>query len=390
MNPGTLPGTPQVNRLSTDAQPVELGCCADPIMSSWARCGNEGRVTAINAKRAVPAKRTTIYDLAKLAGASPTAVSSVLNGTWRKRRIGPVLAERIKQLADEHGYSINMQASGLSREKSNLIGMIVPKYDNRYFGSIVEKFEAMARERGLFPIITCTQRDADLEIHAAREMISHQINCLIATGATDPDRITALCTTAGVRSLNLDLPGTLAPSVISDNRGGARELTLRILHASQSRRAADEPLVFVGGRPKDHNTIERVRGFRDAHTKLGIKVGRERILTRGYAADKAYQALDAHVARGHQPPGALFVSSTIALEGVVRWIDANPAYAKSRPFIGCFDWDPIVPVLDPNILMLRQDVPRMLEILFDMIDGKIEADGVMEVPTVLMHDPPSP
>jgi hypothetical protein len=46
-------------------------------------------------------KRTTIYDLAKLADASPSAVSSVLNGTWEKRRISRKLAERVTRLADE-------------------------------------------------------------------------------------------------------------------------------------------------------------------------------------------------------------------------------------------------------------------------------------------------
>jgi LacI family fructose operon transcriptional repressor len=336
-------------------------------------------------KPRAPGKRLTIYDLAELAGASPSAVSSVLNGTWQKRRISPKLAEKVKHLADEHGYSINMQARGLSREKSNLIGMIVPKYDNRYFGSIVERFERMARDRGLFPIITCTQRDPELEIQAAREMISHQVNALIATGATDPDRITELCNLAGVRSLNLDLPGTLAPSVISDNRGGARDLTRWILEVSQGRRARDEPLVFVGGRPTDHNTIERIKGFRDAHARFGIKVGRGNILVEDYTPEFARRALDEYLAKGHRPPHALFVSSTIALEGVVQWIEANPAYSRARPYIGCFDWDPIVPMLEPKILMLRQDVPRMLEVLFDMIDGKIEATGIVQIPTVLVR-----
>lgn len=342
----------------------------------------------MSGKRIASGRRTTIYDLAELAGVSPSAVSSVLNGTWRKRRIGPALAEKIERLAEEQGYSLNMQASGLSREKSNLIGMIVPKYDNRYFGSIVERFEAMARERGLFPIVTCTQRDAELEIQAAREMISHQVAYLIATGATDPDRITRLCATAGVRSLNLDLPGKLAPSVISDNRAGAYELTRRILSASQGRRDAKDPLLFVGGRPTDHNTIERIRGFRDAHAELGIAVGDDNIFTKDYAPDEARDALDAYIATHHRSPVALFVSSTITLEGVVRWIDANPAYAGARPYVGCFDWDPMVPVLDKNILMVRQDVPRMLDALFGIIDGKVQAAGVVQIPTALVQEHP--
>lgn len=336
----------------------------------------------------VTGKRTTIYDLAKLAGVSPSAVSSVLNGTWRKRRIGPALAERIERLAQEQGYSLNMQASGLSRERSNLVGMIVPKYDNRYFGSIVERFEAMARARGLFPIITCTQRDAGLELQAAREMISHQVAYLVATGATDPDRITELCRMAGVRSLNLDLPGTLAPSVISDNRGGAAALTRRILSTSQGLRARDEPMLFVGGRPTEHNTIERIKGFRDAHAEHGLVVDDDHILNEDHAPDTVLKALDVYVAKHGRSPDALFVCSTIALEGVVRWIVSNPAYAAARPHVGCFDWDPIVPLLDRNILMVRQDVPRMLETLFAMIDGQRGDEGVIEIPTELVLTPP--
>src|SRR6056297_2475293 len=134
-------------------------------------------------------KRTTIYDLAQLAGASPSAVSSVLIGIWKKRRISQKLAERVMKLAEDQGYAVNAQASLLRRERSNIVGMIVPKYDNRYFGEIAEKFESRARENGYFPVVTCTQRDPELEIAAARELLSHQVGALIATGATDPDRV---------------------------------------------------------------------------------------------------------------------------------------------------------------------------------------------------------
>ena len=124
-------------------------------------------------------KRTTIYDLAKLVDASPSAVSSVLNGTWEKRRISKNLAERVMKLAEEQGYSVNVQASLLRRERSNIVGMIVPKYDNRYFGEIAEQFEAMARARGFFPVVTCTQRDPELEFEAAKELISYQAICAV-------------------------------------------------------------------------------------------------------------------------------------------------------------------------------------------------------------------
>lgn len=323
-------------------------------------------------------RRTTIYDLARLAGSSPSAVSAVLNGNWRKRRISVALAERITRIADEQGYSVNMQASALRRESSHLIGMIVPKYDNRYFGSIVEGFESMARARGLFPIITCTQRDPDLEMQAARAMISHQVDCLVATGATDPDRIAELCAASGVRTINLDLPGALAPSVISDNYGGALALTRQLLG-----RLAGAPahLLFIGGRGGDHNTAERIRGFRDAHAEAGISARPELVLACGYAADKAQAALDGLIGRGEPIPPAIFVNSTIALEGVMSWLQRHAEGA--HPHIGCFDWDPIIAALHGDIPMIRQDVPAMLASLFELIDANAAGTDLVQVPTVI-------
>jgi LacI family transcriptional regulator, fructose operon transcriptional repressor len=48
----------------------------------------------------MPSKRKpTIYDLAALAGTSPSTVSAVINGSWQQRRIGAATAERVMQLA---------------------------------------------------------------------------------------------------------------------------------------------------------------------------------------------------------------------------------------------------------------------------------------------------
>jgi LacI family fructose operon transcriptional repressor len=329
-------------------------------------------------------KKTTIYDLAELAGTSASAVSAVLNGNWKKRRISSQLADKITRLAEEQGYALNMQASLLRREKSKIIGMIVPKYDNRYFGSIVETFETMARERGLFPIITCTRRDPELEIEAARTMLSYQVECLVSTGATDPDRITDICAASGVRSLNLDLPGSRAPSVISDNFGGARELTRRILANYRRKLSRVEPLLFVGGRGIDHNTAERVRGFRAAHADIGLEVDDNHILTCGYAPEKAESALQALAQQEGNLTRGMFVNSTISFEGVMRWIKRSHHYDARPPIMGCFDWDPFVAMLGDDIEMVRQDVPRMLQTIFDIIDHGSSRVERIEIPPLFL------
>lgn len=330
----------------------------------------------------IQTKRTTIYDLAALAGTSASAVSAVLNGNWKKRRISEKLAERIRRIADEQGYAVNMQASALRRERSRIVGMIVPMYDNRYFGSIVEKFEQMARDRGLFPIITCTQRDPDLEVQAARAMLSYQVEFIVATGATDPDHISDICRAAGIRSFNLDLPGTKAPSVLSDNFGGARTLTRQVLQRNRDRFARNEPLVFVGGRAVDNNTAERIRGFRAAHADMEIAAREDCIIACGYAAQKAEQALTHLYQTVPDHPHGMFVNSTISLEGVLRWIKKEQPDLLQTAAIGCFDFDPLVDLLSENILMVKQDVPTMLDALWRIIAENNTTHEVVEIPPV--------
>jgi LacI family transcriptional regulator, fructose operon transcriptional repressor len=325
----------------------------------------------------IPTKRTTIYDLAELAGTSASAVSAVLNGNWKKRRISAQLAERIRRIADEQGYAINMQASALRRERSRIVGMIVPMYDNRYFGSIAEKFEQMARDRGLFPIITCTQRDPELEVQAARAMLSYQVEFIVATGATNPDHISDICKAAGIRSFNLDLPGTKAPSVLSDNFGGAR------LQRNRDRFARNEPLVFVGGRAVDNNTVERIRGFRAAHDDIGIPAREDCIIACGYAAQKAEQALTRLYRTVPDHPHGMFVNSTISLEGVLRWIKKEQPDLLQTAAIGCFDFDPLVDLLSENILMVKQDVPTMLDALWTIIAENDSDNEVVQIPPIV-------
>ena len=325
-----------------------------------------------------PQRRPTIYDLARIAGTSPSAVSAVLNGSWQKRRISRDLADRVKRVAEEEGYATNIQASLLRRARSNIVGMIVPKYDNRYFGAIAEQFESLARERSMFPVITCTQREPELEVEAAKELIAYQVECLIATGATDPDRITDLCTGAGIASINLDLPGTKAPSVISDNYAGARDLTRLILVRCQHDLGWEGPLHFVGGRASDHNTAERMRGFRDAHAERSITVPEDHVLVPGYSAEKAERALASVRLSG---AFGLFINSTISLEGVVRCLRSVADVGSVR--YGCFDWDPFAALLPGNVGMVQQDVSGMLGRAFELMDDERAAAETTLVPCIV-------
>ena len=71
---------------------------------------------------------------------------------------------------------------------------------------------------------------------------------------------------------------------------------------------------------------------------------------------------------------ALFINSTIALEGVVRFLKNLPADELTYCAFGCYDFDPFASVLTFPVLMVRQNVEGLLGEAFRIIDSKSFAE----------------
>ena len=202
-------------------------------------------------------RKSTIYDVAVAADASPTTVSLVLNDSWQRYRIKQETATRILNCAENLGYAINLKARGLRLSQSGLAGMILPHYRNRFFAGLAEAFEANARSRGLCPIVVSTHRNPNNEASVTETLLAQQVEFLFFSGVYNPDPLNDMCRAAGVRCVNIDLPGSRAPSVVSDSRGGARDLSRVVIDKLLARGADISDIFFFGGWPR---TTRRTTG----------------------------------------------------------------------------------------------------------------------------------
>lgn len=312
-------------------------------------------------------KKATIYDLSVLSGASASTVSAVLNGTWRKRRIAEETAEKILSLAKTEGYTANLQARGLRRSRSGLVGLLLPVYDNRFFSSMAQTFEAQARQRGLCPMVVSGRRDPDEEQKTVETLIAYSIDSLFIAGATDPDSVHRICERAGLPHVNVDLPGREASSVISDNRKGAEALTMAIMrHAETIAPLKPEDVFLFGGRD-DHASHERIRGFRDAKRAFFNTETREDIQITGYSPGATAQAFERFFALHGRLPRCFFINSSINFEGLLRFMGQHDGEVFQDIVVGCFDYDPFGSFMPFPVYMIRQNIPEMLEKGFELI-----------------------
>ncbi|MBO0903767.1 LacI family DNA-binding transcriptional regulator [Jiella sonneratiae] len=314
-------------------------------------------------------RRSTIYDIAVAAKTSPATVSLVLNGSWERYRINADTARRVMRAAKSVGYAANLQARGLRLSRSGLAGMIIPHYRNRFFAGLAEAFEAEARGRGLTPIVVSTQRQPETERSVTETLIAQQVDCLIIAGVDRPDELNARCDAAGVACVNLDLPGPGAPSVVTDNRGGAHELTARLVDCVLARGGDPAAIAFIGGREAEFATDERVAGFEQALAERGFPAEPGRVLRCGYQPRAARTVFVERIAQGSVPPG-VFINSITAFEGLVTHLRQEGFASAGRMVLACFDWDPFAASLPLPVLMMRQNVEELISRCFEVIDER--------------------
>jgi LacI family transcriptional regulator, fructose operon transcriptional repressor len=314
-------------------------------------------------------RKSTIYDVAKATGSSTATVSMVLNGTWARYRIKEETANRILEQARELGYNVNMKARGLRLSRSGLAGMVLPHYRNRFFAGLAQTFEDQARSRGLCPIVVGTQRDPDVEVSVTETLLSQRVELLFIAGVRNPTPLNALCSAAGVPSINLDLPGDGAPSVLSDHRAGARAITDVMIDKLLARGESPGELVLLGGVAGEYATEMRMAGFRDAFDARGLTPSADAMDCCGYNAAAAAEALAGRYAKAGRLPAGLLMNSITAFEGMVRFTATLPSDVLKSTVVGCFDWDPFAAYLPFDVTMLRQDVQRIISEAFVLTEN---------------------
>lgn len=331
-------------------------------------------------------RKATIFDIAKLADSSPSTVSAALSGAWKKRRISQSKVDLIRRIAEEQGYSTNMQARGLRQARSGLVGMIIPVHDNRYFSSMSQSFEAFARDRGLVPVIASSMRDGEEERRIVQTLISYAVDYIFIAGATDPVAISELCRAANLRHVFVDLPGPGAPSVISDNYHGAAMLTRTLLSRVRPdpEASARDRIYFIGGVATDYATARRIEGFRHVLTEVGCPPLPEQIIACGYPPRRAMKEIAALCDRLGGLPAGLFVNSLTSFEGVLGHFVHLPPGSFDDTVLGCYDYDPFAAYLHFPVHMVRQDSHRLIEEAYRLIDAPPAGALIKEVAPALI------
>ncbi|MFD0994472.1 LacI family transcriptional regulator [Pseudoclavibacter chungangensis] len=120
-------------------------------------------------------RRPTLRDVARAAGISSAQASMALNGTGR---VSAATAARVKEIAQELGYSPNPTARALRTGNTATFGLVVRNLPNSYFLDVIRGMDDVCAESGATLLIMESEYDHTQEHTAVERMAKSGVSGL--------------------------------------------------------------------------------------------------------------------------------------------------------------------------------------------------------------------
>ena len=131
-------------------------------------------------------KKTTIVDIAKLAGVSKTTVSRYING--HSEFMSSETAERLEQIIRETEYIPSNLARSLKSKKTRMIGVIIASLSSPFSAAVMMGIGNVLEKNGYTPLFVNADDRPEVEIRFLHSLIEKNVDGLIvnATRTTCP------------------------------------------------------------------------------------------------------------------------------------------------------------------------------------------------------------
>jgi LacI family transcriptional regulator len=288
----------------------------------------------------------TIADVARAAGVSASTVSHVFNGT---RRVAPETARAVQAVIDSLGYAPNVLARALKTASTRSVGIAISAISNPYFSDIICAIEAECARLGMVVFLSDTHDDPARELEVVTALHHRRVDGIILAPSADPE-LRALAYLRAARMPCVLVDRTLDPTfdqVGVNNRDAMRALVDHVASLGHTR------IGYVGGHPGFETTIERIGGYRDSLTRLGLVLDKRYLVTGSPTTQCASAATDSLLSL-RDPPTALVAGNNMATIGVMRAVKARGLRVPDDISVVGFDDFEWADCFEPRLTLVAQ------------------------------------
>jgi LacI family transcriptional regulator len=275
---------------------------------------------------------STLSSVAAAAGVSTSTASRALSG---HPSVLPSTRARVQAAAAALGYQVNRTASALRTRRTGLLGLVLNNLRTATFHTIAETLQAWAGRHGYQVLVCTTGGDPEREAAFLQTARAHHFDGVVLAGSGANTELVNDLVREGraVVTMNREVPGSLAPSVMSAYERAAQLAAEHLLGLGHTRIAAIEgPPDVTSGRL--HHA-----GFVGALADAGVPVPDE-LVHRGPFTPEFGRAAATEVLALPEPPTALLVSNHEASFGVLPVLGERALPVPARLSVICTEEEP--------------------------------------------------
>ena len=295
----------------------------------------------------MPGKKTTMKDVAKLAGVTQPTVSYVLNGT---ASISEEVKERVMRAVKELNYRPNYNAVALKRKKSDVVGIVIPDITNTFYSSMVRLLEKELNKMGYLVLISSTGYKEKVEEEILNRFLDHNAEAFIIGYELGNQACWELLRDSGKQVVTIEAgsAGRAFTGIETDNYSGACSAVRHLI--DEGRRH----IVYIGQTAGIEALVRREEGYIDAIRQYGHQAKPE--IIRADASDEKWEAgtkIGRLLAGDRDIDGILVSSDEIAVGIIKTLISSGVRIPQDISVIG-YDDIPLAKLYIPELSTVSQ------------------------------------
>lgn len=363
------------------------------VMQTYATIRIQQRQGVLIEKMASKQSRVTGKDVAQLAGVSQSTVSRVLNPKG-DTMISEETAERVREVAQQLGYSPNPLARALRGDNTNLIGLAVREIGDPFFASLIEILNEQAKEQDYNVVLGHADSDPRETLKLTRILDMRHVDGLLFIGdsrndeqvlqVVERDNLHAIALCRGRRASSI-------PIVNCDNEAGMR-LLMDYLYDLGHRQ-----MMFIDGGWAGDSRERRI-AFLNYQNQEELSLNWIQSVVND--ANGGYQIMQEILKMVPRPTAVLAADDMMAIGALKAAHDAGLRVPEDISITG-FDDITLGQFTHPALTTVRQPIDLMsskaIQLLMDLIEGHVipEEEMLVEImPELMIREsagpPPTP
>jgi LacI family transcriptional regulator len=327
------------------------------------------------------AKDITIYDIAEALGLSPATVS---RGLKDHPAIKKNTKKRIIDKAQEMGYQHNQFASNLRRNRTNNIGVIVPRLNSYFMSTVIAGMENVANEAGYNLVISQSLESVKKEIVNVRTLFNSRVDGLLVSLAYDTEDLShfGLFIDKGIPLIFFDrvIDHPKCISIVIDNYKAAYEVTTHLLDQGCKR------IVHLTASLKRNVYADRLRGYKQALADRGISFDEELVFFNNLS-DQAGAEAARSILQMKELPDGIFSANDSCAVSCIRELKLAGIKIPQQIAVAGFNNDPLSKVIEPNLTTVSYPGQEMGEAAASILIRRLDKKEGVNLNTMLLrHD----